>query len=107
MKILIIQVSLSHNTKSYVFDMKDIYGEKICIIDRPGFDDTRGLHQDDLNIQHILEYVNNLMYLNVIRVCYLLRLNTSGVSNSFCNTSQLTTRSCGSQRKAQRCVLLY
>ena len=73
--------SVTQHCKSYVFHMRDTYGKKIRIIDTPGFGDTRGLHQDDLNMQHILEYVNNLIHLNAI--CFLLKPNTSRINNFF------------------------
>jgi hypothetical protein len=53
----------------------------LCIIDTPGFGDTRGLDQDDLNMKHILKYVNNLTHLNA--VCFLLKPNESRLNIFF------------------------
>jgi len=65
--------SVTQHCKSYIFHLND--GKKLCIIDTPGFGDTRGLDQDDRNMQNILEYINNLSHLNAI--CFLLKPNTS------------------------------
>ncbi|CAF1537655.1 unnamed protein product, partial [Rotaria sordida] len=53
----------------------------LCIIDTPGFGDTRGIQQDDRNIEHILEYVNNLIHSNTI--CFLLQPNVSKLNIFF------------------------
>jgi hypothetical protein len=65
--------SVTQHCKSYIFHLND--RQKLCIIDTPGFGDTRGLDQDDRNMQNILEYINNLSHLNAI--CFLLKPNTS------------------------------
>jgi hypothetical protein len=71
--------SMTQHCKSYLFHLND--GNKLCIIDTPGFGDTRGLDQDDLNMQHTLEYVNNLTHLNAI--CFLLKPNSSRLNIFF------------------------
>jgi hypothetical protein len=64
-----------------VFDVDRKRGLKFRIIDTPGFGDTRGIDQDDLNMQHILEYINNFDHLNA--VCFLLKPNTSQINTFF------------------------
>jgi len=64
--------SVTQRCKSYVFNT---HGKKLCIIDTPGFGDTRGLGQDDLNMQHVLEYIKDISHLNSI--CFLLKPNES------------------------------
>ncbi|CAF5139853.1 unnamed protein product, partial [Rotaria sp. Silwood1] len=61
--------SVTQHCKSYIFNLNDSDQRKLCIIDTPGFGDTRGIEQDDLNMEHILEYVNNLTHINAI--CFL------------------------------------
>ncbi|CAF3522143.1 unnamed protein product [Rotaria socialis] len=73
--------SVTQHCKSYVFQLDNIRQKKICIIDTPGFGDTRGLDQDDVNMQHILEYINDLTHINA--VCFLLKPNASRVHNFF------------------------
>ena len=64
-------------------------GRKIRIIDTPGFGDTRGIDQDEMNMQHILEYINNLTHVNA--VCFLLKPNVSEIHKFFksCLTQML------------------
>lgn len=71
--------SVTQHCKSYIFHLND--GKQLCIIDTPGFGDTRGLDQDDHNMQNILEYMNNLSHLNAI--CFLLKPNTSRLNVFF------------------------
>jgi hypothetical protein len=73
--------SVTQRCKSYVFNLHHLHGKKLRIIDTPGFGDTRGLDQDDLNMEHILTYVNNLTHLNA--VCFLLKPNASQLTNFF------------------------
>jgi GTP-binding protein EngB required for normal cell division len=65
--------SVTQDCRSYVFHIGHGNGRKLRIIDTPGFGDTRGPDQDELNMQHILEYINNLSHLNAI--CFLLKSN--------------------------------
>ncbi|CAF4089087.1 unnamed protein product, partial [Rotaria sp. Silwood2] len=70
--------SITQHCKSYTFDLKrneDDNRRKVRIIDTPGFGDTRGLDQDDQNMEHSLQYINNVTHLNAI--CFLLKPNTS------------------------------
>ncbi|CAF3569832.1 unnamed protein product [Rotaria sp. Silwood1] len=73
--------SVTQHCKSYVFYLNGTDQQKLRIIDTPGFGDTRGIEQDDLNMEHILEYVNNLSHLNAI--CFLLKPNASRLNISF------------------------
>jgi hypothetical protein len=73
--------SVTQNCKSYLFKLNHTKATKLCIIDTPGFGDTRGIDQDDLNMQHILEYISNLTHLNA--VCFLLKPNTSQINKFF------------------------
>jgi GTP-binding protein EngB required for normal cell division len=73
--------SVTQNCKSYLFKLNRTKATKLCIIDTPGFGDTRGIDQDDLNMQHILEYISNLTHLNA--VCFLLKPNTSQINKFF------------------------
>ena len=71
--------SVTQHCRSYLFHLNDT-----CIlrlIDSPGMGDTRGLTQDDKNIEHILTYVNNLSHLNA--VCLLLKPNASRLNVFF------------------------
>jgi hypothetical protein len=71
--------SVTQQCKSYVFDLNDRL--RLRIIDTPGIGDTRGIAQDDKNIEHILTYVNSLSHLNA--VCLLLKPNTSQLNVFF------------------------
>jgi hypothetical protein len=73
--------SVTQRCKSYLFNLNRIDNRKLRIIDTPGFGDTRGLDQDDLNMQHILEYINNLTHLDA--VCFLLKPNVMRLNNYF------------------------
>ena len=73
--------SVTQHCKSYLFHLKNNHGKKLRIIDTPGFGDTRGIQQDDQNIQHILQYINNLSHLNAI--CFLLKPNESRLNIFF------------------------
>ena len=73
--------SVTQRCKSYVYPLQNSEGRKLRIIDTPGFGDTRGLDQDDRNMQHILEYINNLSHVNAI--CFLLKPNASRLDISF------------------------
>ncbi|CAF4440107.1 unnamed protein product [Rotaria sp. Silwood2] len=65
--------SVTQHCRSYVFQIGT--KTKIRFIDTPGMGDTRGLDQDDLNMQHILSFISNLSHLNAI--CILLKPNES------------------------------
>ena len=65
--------SVTQQCRSYVFPYKT--DRHLRIIDTPGMGDTRGLDQDDRNMQHILSYINHLPHLDAI--CILLKPNES------------------------------
>ena len=65
--------TITQHCESYTFDLDN--KTKLRLIDTPGIGDTRGLSQDDKNIQYILSYVSNLSHLNAI--CILLKPNTT------------------------------
>ena len=73
--------SVTQHCKSYVFDLHQTNERKLRIVDTPGFGDTRGLDQDDQNMEHILQYINNLTHLNAI--CFLLKPNSSRLNMFF------------------------
>ncbi|CAF3952338.1 unnamed protein product, partial [Rotaria sp. Silwood1] len=73
--------SVTQRCKSYLFHLDETNTNTLRIIDTPGFGDTRGLEQDNFNMQHILEYINNLTHLNAI--CFLLKPNTSRLNIFF------------------------
>ncbi|UJR14417.1 hypothetical protein I4U23_001414 [Adineta vaga] len=65
--------SVTQQCRSYVFSVSN--HTKIRIIDTPGMGDTRGIDQDDDNMQHILSFISNLSHINA--VCILLKPNES------------------------------
>ncbi|CAF0839753.1 unnamed protein product [Adineta steineri] len=71
--------SVTQQCKSYLFQLNDKI--HLRFIDTPGMGDTRGIEQDDKNIDHILTYVNSLSHLNAI--CLLLKPNTSRLNIFF------------------------
>ncbi|UJR14435.1 hypothetical protein I4U23_001432 [Adineta vaga] len=73
--------SVTQRCKSYVFNLGSKDKRKLRIIDTPGFGDTRGIDQDEQNMQHILEYIHDLTHLNA--VCFLLKPNVSRISSFF------------------------
>ena len=75
--------SVTQHCKSYVFTLNDTNYryQKVRIIDTPAIGDTRGVTQDDRNLQHILSYINNLTHLNA--VCILLKPNNTRLNIFF------------------------
>ena len=61
--------SVTQQCKSYVFDINE--KRKLRIIDTPGFGDTRGNEQDDLNMEMIFSFLSNFTYVNGI--CLLFK----------------------------------
>ena len=73
--------SATQQCRSYDFDLPQHQGRRVCIIDTPGFGDTRGIDQDDRNIDHIRQYITRWTHLHA--VCFLLKPNESRLSISF------------------------
>uniref|UniRef100_A0AC34GTQ5 G domain-containing protein n=1 Tax=Panagrolaimus sp. ES5 TaxID=591445 RepID=A0AC34GTQ5_9BILA len=70
--------SATQNAKTYLFE-KDDY--EIYVIDTPGMDDTRGVEQDDANIQKILRAISPFKELHAI--CFLFKANEARLTQSF------------------------
>lgn len=65
--------------RSYVFPLNDDI--KIRLIDTPGIGDTRGVKQDRVNFEEILNYISGFDKIN--GVCILLLPDTSRLTTSF------------------------
>ncbi|CAF4539457.1 unnamed protein product [Rotaria sp. Silwood2] len=61
--------SVTQKCKSYVFNISN--EKKLRFIDTPGFGDTRGNNQDNLNMEEIFSFLHNISYLNGI--CLLFK----------------------------------
>ena len=72
--------SVTEQCRSYIFNLKDNRG-KLRIIDTPGFGDTRGLDQDDRNMENILQYISRVPCLHAI--CFLLKPNSTRLNAFF------------------------
>lgn len=73
--------SVTQHCRSYTFNLKNTEGKKLQIIDTPGFGDTRGLAQDDYNMNDICQYIKDMSHLDVI--CFLLKPNESRLNIFF------------------------
>jgi hypothetical protein len=71
--------SVTQYCQSYIFTVAN--NTKLRIIDTPGIGDTRGIEQDNKNIDHILSYTSRLSHLNAI--CFLLKPNTTRLHIAF------------------------
>ena len=71
---------VTQHCKSYIFTLIDSENRKrkLRLIDTPGIGDVRGVAQDDINMQHILSYLNNLSHLN--GVCILMKPTNAQLS---------------------------
>ncbi|KAF9903539.1 hypothetical protein EC991_003744 [Linnemannia zychae] len=65
--------------RSYVFPLND--DTKIRLIDTPGIGDTRGVKQDRINFEEIMDYIAG--FERIHGVCILLLPNTSRLTTSF------------------------
>ncbi|KAF9926349.1 hypothetical protein FBU30_004046, partial [Linnemannia zychae] len=65
--------------RSYVFPLDDDI--KIRLIDTPGIGDTRGVKQDRINFEDILNYISGFDKINGI--CVLLKPNTARLTTAF------------------------
>ena len=73
--------SVTQQCRSYTFDLPSNPRKHICIIDTPGFGDTRGIDQDQINIKHISDYISQLSHIDAI--CFLLKPNESRMNIFF------------------------
>ena len=71
--------SVTQQCKSYRISIND--QTKLNIIDTPGIGDTRGLSQDQLNIEHISSFIQKFHHLKA--VCILLKPNIERLHPSF------------------------
>ena len=71
---------VTQHCKSYIFTLIDSENRKrkLRLIDTPGIGNVRGVAQDDINMQHILSYLNNLSHLN--GVCILMKPTNAQLS---------------------------
>ena len=68
--------SVTQQCQEYTFNVpSDGCARQIRIIDTPGFGDTRGVDQDQINIEHIKTYIRRCGHLDAI--CFLLKPNES------------------------------
>ena len=65
--------SVTQQCRSYIFNLNNEL--RLRLIDTPGIGDTRGFDQDEINMNHILTYINQLSHINA--VCLLLKPNSS------------------------------
>ncbi|CAF3032087.1 unnamed protein product [Rotaria sp. Silwood2] len=73
--------SVTQRCRSHIYRLHNSDETRLRFIDTPGFGDTRGIEQDNLNMQHIIEYIKNFKYLNAI--CILLKPNESRLNIFF------------------------
>ncbi|CAF1199131.1 unnamed protein product [Rotaria sordida] len=69
--------SVTQKCKSYIFNISN--EKKLRFIDTPGFGDTRGNQQDNLNMEEIFSFLHNISYLNGICLLFkpeILQLNS-------------------------------
>ena len=97
--------SVTQHCKTHRFDLKQMFGKQLCIIDTPGFGDTRGLDQDDANMQQILKYISTLSHLNA--VCFLFETKLITITYFFPNMSYTITQSSRSKRSSKYYFLFY
>ena len=79
--------SVTQKCQKYFFNHPSSEGKRVCIIDTPGFGDTRGVVQDQKNMRHILRYIDHLPRLDAI--CFLLKPNEARLN--------IAVRSCFTQ----------
>ncbi|XP_076266086.1 uncharacterized protein LOC143199852 isoform X2 [Rhynchophorus ferrugineus] len=72
--------SATQDIRTYIFKVKN--GQyQVRLIDTPGMGDTRGIEQDNLNCENILNYINNIRELHAI--CYLCRPQQTRATSYF------------------------
>ncbi|CAF1428491.1 unnamed protein product [Rotaria sordida] len=65
--------SVTQHCRSYIIDLNEKV--RLRLIDTPGIGDTRGFDQDEINMNNILTYINQLSHINA--VCLLLKPTNS------------------------------
>lgn len=75
--------SVTQHCRSYLFTIKDDQqrDRRVRLIDTPGISDTRGLGQDEKNMQDILMFINGLSQLHAI--CIVLKPNVTRLDIMF------------------------
>ncbi|XP_076266752.1 uncharacterized protein LOC143200242 isoform X2 [Rhynchophorus ferrugineus] len=77
---VVLGESATQDVKTYTFLIKN--GQyQVRLIDTPGMGDTRGIEQDDLNCENILNYISNIDHLHAI--CYLCKPQQSRANSYF------------------------
>lgn len=76
-----IAQSATLETRSYLFPVAKNKISRIRLIDTPGIGDTRGIDQDNENLENILSYISYLENLHAI--CFLLKPNNSRLTVMF------------------------
>ncbi|XP_076266780.1 uncharacterized protein LOC143200248 [Rhynchophorus ferrugineus] len=72
--------SATQSVRTYIFQIRN--GQyRVRLIDTPGMGDTRGIEQDDLNCENILNYIGNLQELHAI--CYLCKSQQTRATSYF------------------------
>ena len=71
--------SCTQEPVAHYFKMED--GYIICIIDTPGIGDSRGIEQDKINMQNIMDYLKGFTELHL--VCILMEPNKGKLTPSF------------------------
>lgn len=81
--------SVTQCCRSYIFDLNQQL--RLRLIDTPGIGDTRGYEQDQISMNHVFTYINQLSHLNA--VCLLLKptVTKSDVFFRSCVQQQLIT----------------
>ncbi|KAI4461232.1 50s ribosome-binding gtpase [Holotrichia oblita] len=73
--------SATLETRSYVFPINKNGIKRVRLIDTPGIGDTRGIDQDNENMENVLSYISNMEYLHAI--CFLLKPNNTRLTVMF------------------------
>ena len=68
--------SVTQQCRCYLFEIAP--GKKLRMIDTPGFGDTQGDTQDQINTNTVLSFLTNLTHLNA--VCFLLKPNVTRIN---------------------------
>ncbi|GJQ71632.1 hypothetical protein Trydic_g11331 [Trypoxylus dichotomus] len=73
--------SATLEARSYVFPIQKRGIHRIRLIDTPGIGDTRGIEQDNENMENILSYISHIENLHAI--CFLLKPNNTRLTVMF------------------------